>query len=569
MPTLVNLCALALVTTLAALVGCSDEPSAEARLARTLQAIQGGEVDAVRTNVVSILAQTNEGVGLCSGSLIAPNLVLTAQHCVAATPSESVLCGAATFGTPFAAGSFLVSTETRLPRGISSGYRVREVVVPVVGGDLCGNDIALLILSSSVPEAEAAPLKPRVTRAVVHGEFFRAAGFGEIGDGSGSGTRRSIDRRHVTCSDGECAVGGSVKRNEWIGSDGVCQGDSGGPGLDGAGYVLGALSRGGQGCRSPVYTSAYAWRDWLREQGTRAAELGGYAADPWVTDGDLGPPPPDTDGDGTLDPYDNCPDRPNDDQVDSDLDGQGDICDDIDNNVRNGVCSICDACAVDADCGPEGICQRRSSGMICTKACASNDDCPETTICRTSRRSGTMTCTNADWDSQGTCHATFVCGGLRPLPADDGLCHVCNACETDEDCGGADRCADLGEGRMACLQPCGETECRGDAVCIALEGRSVCVNPEHEAEGLCPEGYACEPPPEPEAPIDAAVPESEAPEADAGPDATSLGGLGDIDVERGAKNDDGCSATPGAPAHGAPLAGLLLLGLGALIRRRR
>jgi hypothetical protein len=43
----------------------------------------------------------------------------------------------------------------------------------------------------------------------------------------------------------------------------------------------------------------------------------------------------DTDGDGALDPVDNCPDVANPDQADSDGDGLGDACDDTDNNANN------------------------------------------------------------------------------------------------------------------------------------------------------------------------------------------------------------------------------------------
>ena len=44
--------------------------------------------------------------------------------------------------------------------------------------------------------------------------------------------------------------------------------------------------------------------------------------------------PADSDGDGTEDNLDNCPDAPNFDQVDEDGDGLGDVCD-VDPNVQN------------------------------------------------------------------------------------------------------------------------------------------------------------------------------------------------------------------------------------------
>ena len=50
---------------------------------------------------------------------------------------------------------------------------------------------------------------------------------------------------------------------------------------------------------------------------------------------------PDSDGDGIIDPWDNCPDDPNPDQTDSDGDGLGDACDDSDGD---GIMDADDAC---------------------------------------------------------------------------------------------------------------------------------------------------------------------------------------------------------------------------------
>ncbi|MEZ4463488.1 MAG: trypsin-like serine protease [bacterium] len=41
--------------------------------------------------------------GICSGSLIAPNLVMTAQHCVAEIRSPQVICGQSAFGNLYPA----------------------------------------------------------------------------------------------------------------------------------------------------------------------------------------------------------------------------------------------------------------------------------------------------------------------------------------------------------------------------------------------------------------------------------------------------------------------------------
>ncbi|MFW5739958.1 MAG: S1 family peptidase [Myxococcota bacterium] len=253
--------------------------------ANNAQAIAGGEHAPDETEVVGLLT----GGSACSGTLIAPNLVLTAQHCVAATPDGPVSCGDTSFG-PIRDNTMSVTTRDTV-LGIVR-HVVREVHVPSDATDVCGGDVAVMILDDLVEPEEAWPIPPRIDQSPVADEWYRAVGFGATNDnGSGSGLRRERRDLRVWCVGQECSKVYQVQPNEWMGETGICPGDSGGPAIDEQGRVIGITSRGGAQCSTPIYGDVAGWASWLMEMGERAAQLGGYEPAPWVRGGSTMPLP--------------------------------------------------------------------------------------------------------------------------------------------------------------------------------------------------------------------------------------------------------------------------------------
>jgi hypothetical protein len=385
----------------------------QADFATTSQPIQGGYVE---ENLPAVVGMSRSNFSICSGTLIAPNLVLTALHCVADTPRSAVFCGSSPFGAAAAPESLIFTTSSRLTGG-RYYYRGTELILPPFADDLCGFDMALVILEETVPPEEALYLVPRIDIDVIPGETYSAVGYGHIGNGSGAGTRRRLDGLEVNCVGTECPFFRFVQETEWEGSPGVCQGDSGGPALDEDMQVIGVVSRGPEGCGNTTYGSVYAWGDWIREVGFLAAEIGGYDPPPWVATGSSDPGLLDIDGDGIRNEIDNCPADANPDQLDSDGNGVGDACQ-IDPAPRGGTCTICDGCLQDSDCGEGSFCLRTDQPLgLCTRTCEIGvaGACPGNSLCASTANQGNL-CLNMDFGEIGICGESYVCDADYVFP---------------------------------------------------------------------------------------------------------------------------------------------------------
>jgi hypothetical protein len=98
----------------------------------------------------------------CSGTLIGPNLVLTAHHCLREIAFADPFCESTFTDEPFGSPvQVTVSSSVRV--GNPTWLQVQSALLPP-GRDVCSDDVALLILAEPVPSRVAQPVHVDVVR---------------------------------------------------------------------------------------------------------------------------------------------------------------------------------------------------------------------------------------------------------------------------------------------------------------------------------------------------------------------------------------------------------------------
>jgi Trypsin len=203
------------------------------------QAIAGGEVDAEETwaGVVYLRTKVGTRTQLCTGTLVAPNVVVTAMHCVALLDGGDFECdyagniiqarpGAGELGNAVEPG--LVEIRVGFDAVSAEIAAHGKQIFTTNSANICTNDLAFVILDADL-DLPFSPLRLREETTL--GEALTIVGYGRTEGTNDSTVRRFREMVRVTdlgTDDASNPLSAAPPRTLVVGPS-ACEGDSGGP----------------------------------------------------------------------------------------------------------------------------------------------------------------------------------------------------------------------------------------------------------------------------------------------------------------------------------------------------
>ena len=287
-----------IVLSLFTLLSCSPKSVQENKIIKS-SVVNGKEVqekDLINASVVGVYNIRDNSI--CTGSLIAPNVVMTAAHCIPNNPQNLKIVFAINIDEAMSIREEDVLHQYVLPAiefKVGTSWDPTDETTEVDTGD-----IALIKFKGTIPLGyKPATFLPDAADLKV-GQVVTLAGYGvsivdtqQIDPRKYRNIEQAIEYGEVFCSGTHKGNYGTCYRVEMSGDGilrtasapisvlydtevrlnekkaGTCNGDSGGPAYiekDGIFYLFGVTSRGSELCNEAgIYTNALFYKGWIEE----------------------------------------------------------------------------------------------------------------------------------------------------------------------------------------------------------------------------------------------------------------------------------------------------------------
>jgi len=212
--------------------------------------------DFISHSVVALVSTSEDGQALCTASLVASDLAVTAAHCVKDQNRA-----------PRAQIDLLFGLDIHSPVGVRSVDRaeVPSQWNPSSDSGSDTSDVALIHFNGGLPAGYVPSELMPFNQELVKGQSVVLAGFGITNavenDGEGTLRKTTVTVLNENYSPSEIELDQSH-------GGGACHGDSGGPAylmMNQHPYLFGITSRGGGECDEDViYTKLSAYADWFK-----------------------------------------------------------------------------------------------------------------------------------------------------------------------------------------------------------------------------------------------------------------------------------------------------------------